>query len=68
MKWIKVEDELPKHMQIVRAWVDHRLFGSFERVRDCVFLRFEGDEEGAFYDSEQQIHLDYITKWKPKND
>jgi hypothetical protein len=60
-EWTNVEDALPEHMQEVRVYVEDPYFGSFERNRNAVYLGFTGD----FYDSEEQIHLDYITKWRP---
>jgi hypothetical protein len=63
MEWINTKDKKPSHMQEVKVWIDNPFFGSFERQDNAVFLRFE--EEGEFYDSEEQIHLDYVTKWRP---
>jgi hypothetical protein len=64
MEWISVKNKLPDHMQKVDVYVENPYFGSFERIDPAVFLWFKGSEEGSFYDSEEQIHLDYITKWR----
>jgi hypothetical protein len=66
MDWINVNDKVPAHMQKIDVYVENPFFGSFERTNPAVFLWFKGDDEGSFYDSEEPIHLDYITKWKPK--
>lgn len=58
--WIKVVDKLPYHMQEVRVCTEHPLFGTTERFRTAVFLAFDGN----FYDSEEQIQLYWITKWR----
>ena len=63
--WIDLKDKKPTHMSKIRVWIDNPFFGSFERTRNAVFLWFKGMEEGAFFDHEEQIHLDYVTKWKP---
>ncbi len=65
MEWINIEERTPKHMQEVKVWIDNPYFGSFERKDNAVFLHF--DDDGAFYDSKEQIHLDYVTKWRRLN-
>lgn len=64
-EWISVKENLPQHMQIVKVFYENPFFGSAERKQPAVFLRFTGSEAGSFWDAEEQIHLDYITKWKP---
>lgn len=58
--WHHVEAKTPEHMQEVRVWIDNPYFGSGERERTAVFLGFDHN----FYDSEEQILLDYVTKWR----
>ena len=65
MEWINVKDKFPEHMQEIKVFVENPYFGSFERKSNAVFLWFKGDDAGSFYDSEEQIHLDYVTKWMP---
>jgi hypothetical protein len=64
MEWISIKDKLPRHMDEISVFIENPYFGSFEREDPAVFLWFKGDEEGSFYDSQEQIHLDYVTKWK----
>lgn len=64
MKWISIDERKPSHMQEVKVYIENPYFGSFERAGNAVFLWFKGMEEGEFYDAEEQIHLDYVTKWK----
>jgi hypothetical protein len=52
-------------MKEIRVWIENPYFGSFERVGNAVFLWFKGMEEGEFYDANEQIRLDYVTKWMP---
>ena len=61
MEWIKVEDQLPQHMEEIKVYIENPFFGSFERENPSVFLAFDGN----FYDSEEQIQLFYVTKWMP---
>jgi len=61
MEWISVNDALPKHMQEVRVWVENPYFGSFERTENAVWLAFDEN----FYDSQEQVCLNYVTKWIP---
>ncbi len=65
MEWISVKDQSPPHMKKIRVWIENPYFGSFERAKNAVFLWFKGMEEGAFYDADEQIHLNYVTKWRP---
>lgn len=64
-EWISLKDGTPRHMQIIKVYVENPFFGSFERDDDAVYLHFKGYDEGSFYDANEQIYLDYITKWKP---
>lgn len=66
IEWLDIKDKLPKHMQKIKVYIENPYFGSFERPEKAVFLRFENP--GEFYDSEEQIHLDYVTKWCPSDD
>jgi hypothetical protein len=59
---ISVKEILPKHMQEVRIYIENPLFGSFEQ--NAVLLGFTG----KFYDPEDQMQLDFITKWTPLPD
>lgn len=65
MNWIDLKEESPKHMQEVKVYVENPYFGSFQRTGNAVFLHFKDMDQGEFYDAEEQIHLDYITKWQP---
>lgn len=65
MKWISVKDQSPKHMQEIKVYVENPYSGSFERNENAVFLWFKGEEQGSFYDSNEQIHLENITHWMP---
>lgn len=60
-EWVHVEEGLPRHMQEVKVYIDNPYFGSGERKGNAVFLAFDHN----FYDAEEQILLDYVTKWKP---
>lgn len=62
MEWISVKDRLPNHMQEVMVYIENPYFGSFERENPAVFLGFDGN----FYDSEEQICLNYVNKWRSK--
>jgi len=62
--WIKIVDAAPHHMQIIKVFIDNPYFGSGEREGNAVFLAFDDN----FYDSEEQIQLHYVTKWKPANE
>lgn len=68
MEWISVKENLPKHMQECRVYIENPFFGNFERNQNAVFLHFNDMENGEFYDSEEQIHLDFVSKWKPKEE
>lgn len=65
MKWIDVKEQPPKHMQEIKVYIENPYFGSFERMNNAVFLHFKGWDRGEFYDANEQIHLDYATKWRP---
>ena len=61
MEWIKCSNKLPEHMQEVKVYIENPYFGSFERTGNAVYLGFDGN----FYDAEEQIQLNYVTKWMP---
>ena len=65
MNWVSIKDSHPNHMQEVKVFIENPYFGSFERKGNAVYLHWKGHEEGDFYDSDEQIHLDYVTKWSP---
>ena len=65
MEWISVRDRPPKHMEVVRVFIENPYFGSSERTKPAVYLHFVGMEDGEFYDSGEQIHLDFVTRWMP---
>ncbi len=64
-EWISVKDKKPSHMKEIKVWIENPYFGSFERPENAVFLWFKDMEDGEFYDANEQIRLDYVTKWKP---
>jgi hypothetical protein len=61
MEWISVKDQLPNHMQEIKVYIDNPLFGAHERKGNAVYLGFDGN----FYDSDEQIFLNYVSKWMP---
>ncbi len=80
MKWINVSDKTPSHMQVVKVFIDSPIYHAikeqnpeiedtypfmppYERLKPAVFLKFS--LPGGFYDAEEQIHLHYVTKWRP---
>lgn len=60
-EWINVDSQFPEHMQEVKVFIENPYFGSSERQDNAVWLGFDRN----FYDSEEQICLHYVTKWKP---
>lgn len=59
-EWIDIKDRKPPHMKEIRVWIENKYFASFERERNAVFLAFDGN----IYDAEEQMCVDYVTKWK----
>lgn len=60
-EWVKIVDRLPYHMQNVRVCIHNAFFGEQERIEDAIFLAFDNN----FYDTEEQILLHPVTKWRP---
>lgn len=64
-QWFSAKEKLPEHMETVDVYIENPFFGSVERTAPAVFLWFKGMDQGEFYDSKEQTHLGYVTRWRP---
>lgn len=55
-----IEDKLPRHMDEVYVYIHNPYFGEGWREKKAVYLAFDQN----FYDAEEQILLEYVTKWR----
>lgn len=65
MEWNKCSDKLPQHMQEVKVYIENPSYNPYEYPDNAIYLAFSDNFDDNFFNAEEQITLNYVTKWKP---